>query len=79
MMRWTNDRWVVDAASRGHTAERRDWRSRRLSIGMFVIPNYDARSPASRAAAAMPARIRRGDRRRVSHAALRRTAGAPAY
>ena len=42
MMRWTNDRWrstlhrVVNppAATNDH--------SRRLSIGMFFIPNYDA-------------------------------------
>ena len=42
MMRWTNDRWrstphrvaVPAAAARG--------RSRRLSIGYFVVPNYDA-------------------------------------
>jgi isopenicillin N synthase-like dioxygenase len=42
MMRWTNDRWrstlhrVVNPAA-GETA-----RSRRLSLGMFFIPNYDA-------------------------------------
>ena len=42
MMRWTNDRW----RSPPHRVvipprEAREWR-RRLSIGFFVIPNYDA-------------------------------------
>jgi isopenicillin N synthase-like dioxygenase len=42
MMRWTNDRWrstphrVVNPARGDHG------RSRRLSLGMFFIPNYDA-------------------------------------
>ena len=42
MMRWTNDRWVSTphrVVNPPHAAEAR---SRRLSIGMFWIPNYDA-------------------------------------
>jgi isopenicillin N synthase-like dioxygenase len=42
MMRWTNDRWrstlhrVVNPIAGDHA------RSRRLSLGMFFIPNYDS-------------------------------------
>ena len=42
MMRWTNDRWR-STPHRVSVPPRAVWaRSRRLSIGFFVIPNYDA-------------------------------------
>ena len=41
MMRWTNDRWV-STPHRVAVPEQTEWsRSRRLSIGYFVGPNYD--------------------------------------
>jgi isopenicillin N synthase-like dioxygenase len=42
MMRWTNDRWRSTLHRVVNPAEGDDWRSRRLSLGMFFIPNYDA-------------------------------------
>ncbi len=42
MMRWTNDRWVSTPHRVVNPPADADWRSRRLSIGMFWIPNYDA-------------------------------------
>ncbi len=42
MMRWTNDRWVSTPHRVVNPPLDAGWRSRRLSIGMFVIPNYDA-------------------------------------
>jgi isopenicillin N synthase-like dioxygenase len=42
MMRWTNDRWRSTLHRVVNPPEIADDRSRRLSIGMFFIPNYDA-------------------------------------
>jgi isopenicillin N synthase-like dioxygenase len=42
MMRWTNDRWQSTLHRVVNPAEDDAWRSRRLSLGMFFIPNYDA-------------------------------------
>jgi isopenicillin N synthase-like dioxygenase len=42
MMRWTNDRWRSTLHRVVNPPEAADGPSRRLSIGMFFIPNYDA-------------------------------------
>ncbi len=42
MMRWTNDRWISTPHRVVNPPANANWRSRRLAIGMFVIPNYDA-------------------------------------
>jgi isopenicillin N synthase-like dioxygenase len=42
MMRWTNDRWRSTVHRVVNPAEAENEVSRRLSIGMFFIPNYDA-------------------------------------
>jgi isopenicillin N synthase-like dioxygenase len=42
MMRWTNDRWRSTLHRVVNPAAGDAWRSRRLSLGMFFIPNYDA-------------------------------------
>jgi isopenicillin N synthase-like dioxygenase len=42
MMRWTNDRWRSTLHRVVNPPEATNDRSRRLSIGMFFIPNYDA-------------------------------------
>ena len=42
MMRWTNDRWRSTLHRVVNPAGDDAWRSRRLSLGMFFIPNYDA-------------------------------------
>jgi isopenicillin N synthase-like dioxygenase len=42
MMRWTNDRWRSTPHRVVNPAEAANDLSRRLSIGMFFIPNYDA-------------------------------------
>jgi len=42
MMRWTNDRWRSTLHRVVNPAEAANDLSRRLSIGMFFIPNYDA-------------------------------------
>jgi isopenicillin N synthase-like dioxygenase len=42
MMRWTNDRWRSTPHRVVNPAEAANDRSRRLSVGMFFIPNYDA-------------------------------------
>src|SRR5690349_13780025 len=42
MMRWTNDRWRSTLHRVVNPPEAANDRSRRLSIGMFFIPNYDA-------------------------------------
>jgi isopenicillin N synthase-like dioxygenase len=42
MMRWTNDRWRSTLHRVVNPEEGEGWRSRRLSLGMFFIPNYDA-------------------------------------
>ena len=42
MMRWTNDRWRSTLHRVVNPPEAANHRSRRLSIGMFFIPNYDA-------------------------------------
>ena len=42
MMRWTNDRWRSTLHRVVNPPEAVGDRSRRLSIGMFFIPNYDA-------------------------------------
>jgi isopenicillin N synthase-like dioxygenase len=42
MMRWTNDRWRSTLHRVVNPAETANDLSRRLSIGMFFIPNYDA-------------------------------------
>jgi isopenicillin N synthase-like dioxygenase len=42
MMRWTNDRWRSTPHRVVNPAEATKNLSRRLSIGMFFIPNYDA-------------------------------------
>jgi isopenicillin N synthase-like dioxygenase len=41
MMRWTNDRWRSTLHRVINPSEATNNRSRRLSIGMFFIPNYD--------------------------------------
>jgi isopenicillin N synthase-like dioxygenase len=42
MMRWTNDRWRSTVHRVVNPPQTASGRSRRLSIGMFFIPNYDA-------------------------------------
>ena len=42
MMRWTNDRWQSTLHRVVNPADGEALRSRRLSLGMFFIPNYDA-------------------------------------
>ncbi len=42
MMRWTNDRWRSTLHRVVNPPEAAKESSRRLSIGMFFIPNYDA-------------------------------------
>ncbi|HTZ35108.1 MAG TPA: 2-oxoglutarate and iron-dependent oxygenase domain-containing protein [Stellaceae bacterium] len=42
MMRWTNDRWRSTLHRVVNPADGEALRSRRLSLGMFFIPNYDA-------------------------------------
>lgn len=42
MMRWTNDRWRSTLHRVVNPPPAAGSRSRRLSVGMFVIPNYDA-------------------------------------
>ena len=42
MMRWTNDRWRSTLHRVVNPADAAKDHSRRLSIGMFFIPNYDA-------------------------------------
>ena len=42
MMRWTNDRWRSTLHRVVNPPEATGSRSRRLSVGMFFIPNYDA-------------------------------------
>jgi isopenicillin N synthase-like dioxygenase len=42
MMRWTNDGWRSTLHRVVNPSEATNDRSRRLSIGMFFIPNYDA-------------------------------------
>jgi isopenicillin N synthase-like dioxygenase len=42
MMRWTNDRWRSTLHRVVNPPEAANNLSRRLSIGMFLIPNYDA-------------------------------------
>jgi len=42
MMRWTNNRWRSTPHRVVNPPDTEAWRSRRLSIGMFFIPNYDA-------------------------------------
>jgi len=42
MMRWTDDRWRSTLHRVVNPPEAASDRSRRLSIGMFFIPNYDA-------------------------------------
>lgn len=42
MMRWTNDRWRSTLHRVVNPPEAANDRSRRLSFGMFFIPNYDA-------------------------------------
>src|SRR5262249_53409490 len=42
MMRWPNDRWRSPPHRVVNPPEAANDRSRRLSIGMFFIPNYDA-------------------------------------
>ena len=42
MMRWTNDRWRSTLHRVVNPAAAASDLSRRLSIGMFFIPNYDA-------------------------------------
>jgi isopenicillin N synthase-like dioxygenase len=42
MMRWTNDRWPSTLHRVVNPPEAANDLSRRLSIGMFFIPNYDA-------------------------------------
>jgi isopenicillin N synthase-like dioxygenase len=42
MMRWTNDRWRSTLHRVVNPPQAANELSRRLSIGMFFIPNYDA-------------------------------------
>jgi isopenicillin N synthase-like dioxygenase len=42
IMRWTNDRWRSTPHRVGIPPQEMRVRSRRLSIGFFVVPNYDA-------------------------------------
>jgi isopenicillin N synthase-like dioxygenase len=43
MMRWTNDRWVSTPHRVVNPPPGAEALSRRLSVGMFFIPNYDAK------------------------------------
>ena len=57
MMRWTNDRWRSTPHRVAVPPRAVRARSRRLSIGFFVIPNYDAdvvRIPCAGEAAKYP-------------------------
>ncbi len=42
MQRWTNDRWTSTVHRVVNPADDRGWRERRLSLGFFCHPNYDA-------------------------------------
>jgi isopenicillin N synthase-like dioxygenase len=42
MMRWTNNRWRSTLHRVVNPPSDDRWRSQRLSLGMFFIPNYDA-------------------------------------
>ena len=42
MMRWTNDRWISTPHRVVNPPQASESVSRRLSVGMFFIPNYDA-------------------------------------
>ena len=42
MMRWTDDRWRSTLHRVVNPADDEENQSRRVSIGMFFIPNYDA-------------------------------------
>jgi isopenicillin N synthase-like dioxygenase len=79
MMRWTNDRWVSTPHRVVNPPNDANWRSRRLAIGMFVIPNYDAEIAcidSCRGAGARYDPITTAGYRTQRFA---RTAGAPAY
>jgi isopenicillin N synthase-like dioxygenase len=80
MMRWTNDRWISTPHRVVNPPAGTDWRSRRLSIGMFWIPNYDAEiaciDSCRDGATARYAPITVADYRTQRFA---RTAGQPAY
>jgi isopenicillin N synthase-like dioxygenase len=79
MMRWTNDRWVSTPHRVVNPPLTAGWQSRRLSIGMFVIPNYDAEIAcidSCRGAGAHYAPITTAAYRTQRFA---RTAGSPAY
>jgi len=81
MARWTNERWVSTPHRVVNPAAADAWRSRRLSTGLFVIPNYDAEI------ACIPSCLAPGETPRhapTTVAAYRtqrfaRTAGQPAY
>jgi isopenicillin N synthase-like dioxygenase len=42
MQRWTNDRWTSTLHRVVNPSETSGWRERRLSLGFFCHPNYDA-------------------------------------
>ena len=42
MMRWTNDRWISTPHRVVNPPDDAGTAGRRLSVGMFFIPNYDA-------------------------------------
>jgi isopenicillin N synthase-like dioxygenase len=42
MQRWTNDRWTSTLHRVVNPSESAGWRERRLSLGFFCHPNYDA-------------------------------------
>jgi isopenicillin N synthase-like dioxygenase len=79
MQQWTNDRWV-STLHRVVNPDDEGWRRRRLSLGFFCHPNYDA------TVAALPGTVQPGERPRYAPelagaymnrkiSAVRRTAG----
>jgi isopenicillin N synthase-like dioxygenase len=57
MQRWTNDRWTSTLHRVVNPSDTSGWRERRLSLGFFCHPNYDAPVaclPSCRAAGARP-------------------------
>jgi isopenicillin N synthase-like dioxygenase len=77
MMRWTNDRWQSTLHRVVNPPDSAAARSRRLSLGMFFIPNYDAQiAPIPGTGAPRHAPITTAAYRTERFA---RTAGADAY
>jgi isopenicillin N synthase-like dioxygenase len=80
MQHWTNDRWVSTLHRVVNPAEGTGWSSRRISLGYFCHPNYDAELACLPTCvdAAHPSRyepILAGDYMRAKIAAVRHAAG----